>query len=262
MDTQIRNLLKRIAEASGVLVALSSVLVTPLSATGVVAFRTQEHIVLGADSAFSLFDTDGEFRGVQRGCKLHRAGDWHFVWGGHVAGGTDTDLVVTFGRELASARSLSSVTGTVHRFMRRHILTLAWHRLPNVRELGKVVLWAGVGRVHAGVPELGIYRAFVSSLEPVRLQLQFVTCPGACADGNLSVGQSVDAGGPISRLLEAPPLWLAPLTGTAARRLLALQAAATPQFVAAPFDVIEISATGTRWVDRDPKSSCAVTLER
>lgn len=242
------------------LAALFVAATVSISATGVVAFRTPERVVLGVDSALTHIDTLGRTMHVATGCKLSRAGAWTVAWGGLVAGGSTTDLAATFQRTIAPAPSLAALGRAVERFVARHVTTLRWADLPSYREPGKVVLWAAVGRVSRGTPELGIFRAIVAATQPaVRLHTDAAFCPGDCTSGRLSAGQSI-AAGPISRLIAEPPAWLLPYDGRAARRLLSLQAQATPRVVAAPFNVLEITANGARWVDRDARSACALSL--
>jgi hypothetical protein len=42
----------------------------------------------------------------------------------------------------------------------------------------------------------------------------------------------------------------------AARRIIAAQIAVTPHEVSRPIDVLQITAAGARWIERDPGSLC------
>ena len=53
------------------------------------------------------------------------------------------------------------------------------------------------------------------------------------------------------------PAWLERGDSAAARKLIDLQLAATPDTVAAPVDVLEVTAAGARWVGREHNSECA-----
>jgi hypothetical protein len=113
------------------------------------------------------------------------------------------------------------------------------------------------------VPELGVYRAAVASDSPIRLDVVAVTCPGDCTAGWLAAGHAAEVGPIAERLSQARtsyPDWLRPLDGSAAYRLLAEQADATPTRIRAPFDVIELTASGMHWIDRVADSYCPSTL--
>jgi hypothetical protein len=242
--------------------ALAGASAAHVGATGVVAFRTADRVVLGADSALTGFDAAGRVVSETSGCKVGRAGSWAFIWGGHRAGGTDTDLVATFTRAIAGTGTLDALTQAVRQFIARRIVTLDW---PGLRatypDAGDVVFWAGVGRVHDGTPELGIYRAAIQAYAPLALDLAMATCPGNCPAGWLAAGIAAERGPIAEALAHTPyPAWLAPLDGQAAYRLLAAQAHATPARIRAPFDVLAITVHGAHWIDRSPDSTCPAVL--
>jgi hypothetical protein len=236
--------------------------VSPVTATGVVAFRTADRVVLGADSALTGFDATGDVVSETNGCKVGTAGPWAFNWGGHRAGGTDADLVATFTRAIARADTLGALTRAVRQFIRRRIVTLDW---PGLRatypDAGDVVFWTGVGRMNGHTPELGIYRAAIKAYDPLTLDVVAVTCPGDCSAGWLAAGIAAERGPIAEALARTPyPAWLAALDGHAAYRLLTAQAAATPARIRPPFDVLAITTHGAHWIDRAPDSTCPAFL--
>jgi hypothetical protein len=243
-------------------VAATLLSTAPVFATGVLAFRTPHRVVLGADSLLTSFDGSGRVVSKSLGCKLHTSGDWIFTWGGHESGGGASNLAATFARTIADADTLTALSSAVRSFIARHIVTLDWHALRAVYpEVGDVVFWAAAGRVHDGTAELGIYRAAIASYDPLALDVVAVTCPGDCSDGWLAAGHAAERGPIAEDLASSPyPAWLARLDGAAAYRLLSAQADATPARIRRPFDVLEMTRGGTRWIDRGTDSSCPAVL--
>jgi hypothetical protein len=240
---------------------LTLVSAAPVAATGVVAFRTTDRVVLGADSALTGFNAAGEVVSETHGCKVGRAGPWAFVWGGHRDGGTDVNLTATFARTIADAATLTALSSAVRQFIARRIVTLDWRALADIYPVHSVVFWVGIGRMHHGTAELGLYRAAVARYAPLALDVVAVTCPGDCSAGWLAAGHAAEVGPIAEDLAHTPyPAWLARLDGMAAYRLLSAQADATPARIRRPFDVLEMTRGGTRWIDRAPDSSCPAVL--
>jgi hypothetical protein len=245
----------------GCVLTLALLPTAPVAATGVVAFRTADRIVLGADEALTGFDAAGRVVSETQGCKVGVAGPWAYVWGGHRDGGTDVDLVGTFARAIAATDTLADLSSAVREFVARRIVTLDWRTLRDIYPVGDVVFWVGVGRVDGAMPELGIYRAAVARYSPLALDVVAVTCPGDCAAGWLAAGHAAEVGPIASDLAHTPyPAWLARLDGMAAYRLLSAQADATPARIRRPIDVVEITRHGAHWIDRSPGSYCPATL--
>jgi hypothetical protein len=241
--------------------AMVSVSAVPVGATAVIAFRTTDRIVLGADEALTGFDAAGRVVSETQGCKVGVAGPWAYVWGGHRDGGTDVDLVGTFARAIGATNTLADLSRAVREFVRRRIATLDWDALRAIYPVGSVVYWTGVGRMDGDTAELGIYRAAVARYDPLALDVVAVTCPGDCAAGWLAAGHAA-ARGPIADVLSHTPYpdWLAPLNGAAAYRLLAAQADAAPARIRRPLDVVEMTREGAHWIDRSPDSTCPASL--
>jgi hypothetical protein len=124
--------------------------------------------------------------------------------------------------------------------------------------LGTPVLAIYVAGMSEGVLTVGSFGADVEAISPLTLVTYGSTCPGpVCPDGRLFLGNSITSK-PAIALLRAPrPEWVERGDAATARRLIELQADATPQQVGRPVDALEITMGGARWVDRSPASTCA-----
>jgi hypothetical protein len=83
-------------------------------------------------------------------------------------------------------------------------------------------------------------------------------CPGALCDSPGRVLHGASVGGIIPDLLvkQPRPAWVERADAAAARRLIQMQIQRTPDMVKPPIDVLEITASGARWVDRSAMSTC------
>lgn len=234
--------------------------------TAVIAIRTPERIVLAADSAAGVYPSaDGERRSVPSGCKIRRAGRWWLLAGGFT-GHPDRDARPALAQAIAAAETLPAALAALQAAWRRELLpdvqasqSLYRGRLYRDGLPISQVIVAGIDR---GVLSVGLYGAWLQRREPFEVADGTATCPGRLCDDNAAPylwGSSVD--GPLVTLIGTPasarPAWLQRADAAAARRLIELQIAATPDRVGAPIDVLEVDADGrATWVQHDRASSC------
>lgn len=245
----------------GVPLALALTLVSaPAAATAVIALRTDQRVVLAADSL--RLNNRGE---RTTGCKIRQAGRWWTSIGGFM-GVSGYDAVADVSVVLANVETLQQVHAALVRVIVPRIeRSLAGAKgLPGfgaMFEVGGPVAQLFVAGVDHGQPVLGTFMLTLRELDPVSLQAHWLTCPGDlcnAADGRAFHGASVDPSGPAVRYLQAPrPAWVEAANGQAANRIIREQIAGSPDLVGGPIDVIELSRRGARWVDRDERSRCA-----
>jgi hypothetical protein len=241
-------------------VALLVLLFTvPLSATAVVVFRTPARIILAADERRMTDDGGKALHPSGGDCKIRLSGKWAFVIGGY--SGTDkpgghVDVFATLAKAVeheATIRGAVTAVGqafatTLHDALVEAVTTSSLMYAAGTEMIA--VLIAGDGAV-------GFYGVSITSRDPVTLKTGGALCPGdACTNGRLYFAAAAD-GTSTKLILRTPrPAWLEQADASAARRVIELQMQATPHEVGEPFDVLQIDASGARWVDRDPRSAC------
>ena len=238
-----------------------------LDATGILAFRTPDRVVLAGDELVIRSDATG--RSVaEPECKLQRAGRWWLLHGGLtlVRGAPhhpDVDMVNRMRGAVAGAATLrEALRALAAEWASMRASAALFVASPAGREVvdGGPVFQTVVGGVEGGVPSVAFYGVVLAARAPATFSEHELACPGQCPDGRVYAGWS-RAEGPLVAMLTRRPAWLDRGDGAAAVRLLALQAAATPGLVGPPFDALEIAAAGARWVARDPQSACAAATQ-
>jgi hypothetical protein len=228
-----------------------------LTATAVVVFRTDRGIILASDSRWTDAVPDGTFR-FRHGCKILRSGRWWMVNGGF-ARSDHVDVSATVARAIAAATTMDAAMRAVQQVyratMQPSILRAPYYQQ---KPPGTPVVAIVVAGLDHGVLSVGRFGADVVRQQPFALEDYGATCPGRlCPDGRLLYGVS-QQGPVVDLLLKRPrPDWLERADAPAARRLIAMQIAATPERVGGPIDVLELTAAGARWAERDPQSACA-----
>lgn len=218
-----------------------------VSATALVVFLTPDYIILAGDNRLRV---DG-VPATHSHCKFARAGRWWLLTGG----------VNSVASLIADAVRPATTMADVQTALRREypnietILRQAERHYHNHAVNTPLLTTYVIG---ASPLEVGMFTVRVAQQRPFTLSGAVLACPGPLCDddGRLLTGSSVT--GPLVTLLatQPRPAWLDRADAAAARRLIELQIAATPEFVAPPIDVLEIRPTGVRWIDRAPTSPC------
>jgi hypothetical protein len=234
-----------------------------LGATAIVVARSADgtRVILAADSASTTYAPDGSVRYRPGRCKIQPAGKWWIVNGAlDITKGLDVPQTM---RQAAApavtmAAALTALERAYHATIRPAVLRLD-HYFTTGYQTDKPVITVLVAGEDGGQLKVGLFGAFLKQQQPRELVAGSLVCPGALCDepGPFVYGASL--GDPIPRLiLQRPrPAWLERADAAAARRLIRLQIARTPDRVSAPIDVLEVTAVRARWVDRDPRSACA-----
>jgi hypothetical protein len=242
--------------------ALIVALAPPLSATAIVAFRTPTRIVLASDSK-STVASDDAVRFPDGDCKIRRAGRWWLLAGGYAAG-EHLDVRATLVNAVTPTTTLTDALAAVQTTYRHRVRDGLLNAAPLVKRLwpeaGRPALSVVVAGVDAGVLSVGYFGVSIERHAPLELSEGWGLCPGRlCKTGVLFFGSSVEDE-PAVRLLKTTPrpAWLERADAAAARRVIELQIAATPQRVGRPVDVLEITNGDARWVNRERGSACEV----
>lgn len=219
-------------------------------ATTVLAVRTDERVVLGADSRVQL--VRGTRTALSTGCKMHRSGDIVWSHAGYAANPeTGFDLAAIGNRAFAGSGALKdrmqrlarAVTEPLH----RALLALRDANPSAYDEDIAGPLKVVAAGVDGGAPVLAVAQ-FERSGDG-HLESKFHYCPGDCSSGMeyVSAGSHSEA----DRIVRETPdyfrhqEWLEDF-----RRLLDAEAAARPSDVTAPYSIVEVSPAGIRWLDR------------
>jgi len=214
--------------------------------TAIAIFLRPERIVFGSDSRVCSRDEDG---GTWTGSaqKIRRAGRWNYLVGGYIAHpGATRDMFTIVDAAIRDATTIRAAMEAVYRDVSVMIVDAfaALHRRGQVP-----MLQVFVGGVEGGRLVVGHLEAKVTGHDPFRVSCGAgVSTEGyGDANGEISFTATVADDGPALTLMQAPrPAWVQRGDIEAARRLLALQCAATPDLVAAPIHILEITATGSR----------------
>lgn len=238
------------------------VLTAPLGATVIVALVKPDVIVLGADSM--RVTTPDVGRGTPENstaCKLgsvqreNGRGPLYFVLGGWlgdqvVDGGvtrtafsTETWVrgILTKAASVPAAHAtLAAQAKTVYNSMRDGLANQ-----PSSSSSMLLVLVAGVDQGELAARGWGVV---VTQRDPFTLGTFSYACPGINC-GNGFWRESANREG-------KPPT--APQNAAGVRLILQREAQASP-LIRAPFDVLEITRTRAKWINRDPTSKCPLT---
>jgi hypothetical protein len=227
------------------------------AATCIIVFRTPTRIVLAGDSR-----SVAGLGSASNACKIRRAGRWSFVLGGLQRVG-HLDLFAAVERAIATKPTTREALAALRPLsgrLREALATARSNPLFGEFDPGDQLVNVLVAGIDHGTPTVGYFNVTLTSKEPLKLNETALTCPGAaCPDGRLFYGSAI-VDEPAMRLLTTTPrpAWLELADAAAARRLIALQIAATPDTVGGPIDVLEIRADGhAAWTGRDRASVCA-----
>lgn len=226
-----------------------------LGATCTVAFLVPgQRIVFGADEATTA--GDGTVAGGN--CKIRQSGRWIVLNAGlSRVGAVDvfdaaTDAVARTRTMDAALRAIESTyQQTIEPALARQAATPEFDVL--FPKPDAPIIQLRVGGLDRGALTVGAFVVGLVSRRPFRTETRRATCPGDVCDpdGRLIDSAAAAAEPAVALVSRRPyPAWLDRADAVAARRLLRMQAAATPERVRAPFDVLEIRADGRatwRW---------------
>lgn len=229
-------------------------------ATTVVAFKHADRIILAADSLVSTNDPRLS-QPREYNCKIRRSGHWFFMAAGqyqfddHEPDTFDLVAAAIAGTSTLPEALEAIVSGPGRRWPTRFQRLLARH--PTTRPMLHVAI-AGVDR--SGRLDMGVFLLNPKQLAPLvmNIEARVVPMPKPGFVVNYLATVVVDALS-LRLLNRAPqPAWLARGDAAAARRLIQLQAADTPDTVGGPIDVLEITGDGrAAWIGRDAASHCS-----
>lgn len=258
----------RLAAVAALLVALA---VGRIAASAVVVFRSPARLVFAADSRRQ--DQTGRVDSV---CKIRPAGRWWFTVGGFTTSADPAvDVMTLTARALAPAVTLTSARDALvaQVYPKVHAALSRARSRPGFAKLfeeGAPVMEIVVGGTEPDAPTVvvaAIFDVTLKTVEPLALPARWLTCPGLwCPDGRLFHGASVataTTAGPVVERITPPRVsWVERGDAAAALRIIREQIAATPRDVRGPVDVLEVTAGGARWVERERGSLCGVVVDR
>lgn len=232
----------------------------PLSATAIVVIRTNDRIVLSADSAFEKL---GPGDGFKR-CKISQAGRWGVLVGGISDASTGLDVHKAIRVAIEKSDNLQAVQAAIVGPVSREIKAAIEGPLaPLVTKRFAPGNWIAVlvvaGQDADGVLKAGVLVVVLQSLQPVTVATTWVSCPGrACdAEGRMFL-VSAATSEPGNSLIKSPQVpWVARADVATARGIVQAHIDATPELVKAPIDSLEITKGGAVWQQRDPRSLCS-----
>ncbi|MCX6543788.1 MAG: hypothetical protein NTV05_05170 [Acidobacteria bacterium] len=240
-----------------------SALAPCLSATAIVVFRQPTHIILAGDSVLAGRDDGQTETRFLRSCKVRPAGKWWFVIGGFSrrVGTHAIDVYEVVEQAIAPTATMLDALEAIRRNAGPVYASLKASQSAKPAASGLPLLTIVIGGLDRGVLTVGAFSFELQRADPFEATATLGTCPGpGCdADGAVFYAASVGADMPAVKLMNQRPRppWLQAGTAAAARRLILLQAAATPTRVGGPVDVLEIRADGgARWMWRDAASTC------
>ncbi len=205
-----------------------------------VCFRRDDRLVLAADRLFQV--SDGAGRSTMQAAKVRLAGAWHYwALGYYIHPGAREHVYDRITRVIAPHVTIAGAMQALYDALGAVLFDAfgALHRSGHVAMLDVIVGGLENGRVVAGQ-----YEAFVKQADPFE-----VACRAAVAPGDVMHAASLAAGPAIDLMERRPrPAWLERGDAAAALRLIALQAAATPELVRG-CDVLQIDREdGARFV--------------
>jgi hypothetical protein len=222
---------------------------TPVQATTIVAFRSDERIILATDSAALGLD-DRTFIAGTIDCKVQPSGQFWTLYGGFMAS-DGLDLREVIGQRIANAKTMTEALNAIEEEYRKRLRALlaSKSRLFEHRRPGEPVMVVIV----AGQGTLGMFRVTVKQQEP----FDVVEASETHATG-VYYNVASHPSPVIDQFLKSPlPSWFRRADATAARRFIEMQIRETPDKAKAPIDVLELTPDGrARWIDRDPSSAC------
>ena len=235
----------------------------------VVAVRTPEGIVLGADSLMTV-SNGGKVVGRKTGCKIHQAGDVVFA---SVGVEMYDDLSVaaaveqTLGGDGPFAPKLIEADRVAARVL-REIFTRIRSDSPAAyrQRIGQVVHAVVYATIQSAIPVL-VVREFkleqIDAAGNAAITTHVIICPGsdcAAANGRMVVGAGIHA--EVDKLMVGAPVQTTPLLAwrQQVERLIHAEITAEPDKVGPPISVLELDATGAHW-SRGRQGACTQELK-
>lgn len=230
----------------------------------IVVFRQPDRIILAVDSLATSAEQHGTSLYTHRsdGAKMRTYGRWSLALCGFSKGPNGLDVRETIGREVGATMTMAEALQAVQRVFERRLLpslNLARH-YPAFHDLFDAVGGSVLALFVAGVEPpslrsggdadgtlaLGAFGADVVAMDPLQCRMYGGALPGILGDGSRPFYHAVGQELAVSLVnAESRPDWLARGDAEAARRVLEMQIEATPDRVAAPFQIVEITKRGT-----------------
>lgn len=236
---------------------LAQVFVFDARATTIVAVKTRNEIVIGADS--KVTDTFGN-ESARLACKIVQAGGVFFAYAGFARDSRrDFDVPAIAARALNRRPNLSITQKTklladaVGARLNAEIPLLKKTDFPTYREKieGRIFLKIMVVGFERGVPVILVrqFRLGQNNLVAVTNDDCGASCRADYATRFLGETDAID-----NLPEETPDFWNAGLAA-GVRRLVQTEIEARDQYVGAPIDILRITAKGAEWIQK--KESCA-----
>jgi hypothetical protein len=225
----------------------------------VVVFRQPDRIVMAGDSICKRVHRDSmvETSHIEPGRKVRRYGRWTLAGcgGSEVPLGTGTlDVLDEFGSAVEHAPTIDVAIRRMAERMGSRIVHgyQQASRYPLFDELfpagpdGQELVSVYVGGTHPdGTLVLGNFQAFLMDKRAFTVQMRGGSVPGPAHDGTALFCEAQGQRFAIDSLRRRPlPDWLARGDAEAARRLLYEQLDTTPDNIAAPMHIVEITREG------------------
>jgi hypothetical protein len=229
------------------------------AATTIVAVKTPNEIVIGADS--KVTDTFGKAFANQA-CKIVQAGNLFFAYEGLARDRrTDFDIVKIAGQSLqlkpdaSVSERVSILTGFVTSRLFAELSSLKQHDPATYREKiegGQTFLKILVAGFEGSRPLLFVrqFRAVALSRETIGVIVVPDDCLADCADA--IVVRSFGETAAIEGLPEETPDFWTNGIAEGVRRLIETEIAARSEYVGPPVDILRIDKTGARWIQKKP----------
>ena len=233
--------------------ALVLALAVTSEATTVVGVRSEDRIVLAADSRIQVLT--GHTRAVTSGCKLHVTRDIVWAQAGYLSNArTGFDVAAIGARVFAGRGPLDSRLGELARAitvpLHRALLSMHAGNLEEYNETVSVPLTIVAAGMDDGTPVLTFLQ--FERADSGLLETKLYRCPGDCSAGRRGV-QYVLAGmhEEASRLIdETPGYFLKFEWRDGLRGLFDAESAEHPDKVGPPYSMVETNRSGIQWLDR------------
>lgn len=249
------------------LLAIALILTGHAAATTIVAVKTQNEIVIGADS--KVTDTYGNAFSNQA-CKIIQAGNLFFAYEGLARDKqTGFDIAQIAARALQLkpnapiSEKVSILTGFVASQLFDELPRLKQHDPGTYREKvegGQTFLKILIAGFEGNTPLLFVrqFRAVPINRQTIGVSIVPDDCLKDCAQGIVvkSLGETAAIDGLPE---ETPGFWEGGIV-EGVRRLIETEIAARSEYVGPPIDILRIDKTGAHWIQK--KASCVNTSNR
>jgi len=227
----------------------AAISVVPSCATTVVLVRTPEHIVVAADSLW-LGTTDWHRYFPYIGCKINRVGNVYFT-----VSTVDTDAMQVQALARRAINHSASVIGAAKNFrgmVDEIAKRTAAHELQSQIERCRRMICTEVAffGVEHGAPVFAAVKLeqIGGARESLKLVPHEYLCPGKCDQRRKTVWIIGRRDHLIRKRKVDPHFFTRYLDEATARRLVEVEAAADPQYVGGPIDVLMLNSTGAHWM--------------